>query len=319
MSKDRLTKEEALKLIPSVVDDEVDEAVKTAFYKYIDSDIEVRRKFESIKKIKELVAGRCPRHKAPEQLKVRIQKFIFEETQKEQFVFGHVEELNPKVDRPSRISTEAADGDRAIPGKNHNTQSTSLNWIYAAAASFLLLAVLWGFFYTDNTTSPSDANTTYRVEEYVYKHFEDNDGKLVPPNISTASLSDAEISLSSNYNMSLKVPSLKDAEFKGVAYSEFVPDFKTPLLEYYLPGEDQYIYIFAFPMDQLDQFGKLTRDREAVKNCVKPGDFHIENINGKHVVSWQWNGTWYAAISNHNGKILASLIESLQYEPEDED
>lgn len=306
MSEERLTKEEAFKLITSVVDDEVDKATQDSFFQYVKSDPEVRSEYESVKRIKQLVEERCPREKAPDRLKVRVQEFIFEEIRKENNDAIEGSADLKSVDRPSHIPDTA---DKKMNAGD--TDSSSGKWYLAAAATFLLVAILWGVFTIDNSTLETP---TYQIEEYVYKHFEDNDGKLVPPHIATASLADAEVSISSNYDISLTVPALKNADFKGVVYSEFVPDFKAPLLEYYLPEEDQYIYIFAFPVDQLNQFGKLNRDQEAVRNCVKKSDFHIENVKGKHVVSWRWDGTWYAAISNHNGKTLASLVEPLNYE-----
>jgi len=313
MSHDRLTKEEAFQLITSVVDGEVDQATENAFFEYLDTDKEMQREFESIRRIKKLVGERCPIREAPDRLKVRIWNYLSDEARKEKSE-SHVEQNSSALDLPSGIPSEYSDEESQDNARKNNRRSFS--WLYAAAASFLLIVIAWGLFYSDDdtTTTIATADTTYSIEEYVYKHFQDNNGRLIQPNISTASINDAELSLSNDYNMSLKVPPLSNAEFKGVVYSEFVPDFKTPLLEYYLPEEDQFIYIFAFPIEHMDNYGKLKRDQEAVKNCVKPSDFHIENINGKHVVSWKWDGTWYVAISNHNGETLASLVEPLQFD-----
>lgn len=310
MSKDRLTKEEAYKVITSIVDDEADEHMRSAFFEYIKKDSKLRNEFESMKRIKTLISTRCPCYKAPERLKVRVQKFILTVRNK-QDPNGTFTENNgvTALDRPFPISFPASEEDNKQHARPEAGSSSTIKWVYAAAASFLIITAFWGLVYNNQPVE-----TTYNVEEYVYQHFRKNDGKLVPPNISTASLADAEVSLSSNFDMPVTVPPLKNAEFKGVAFNEFVPDFEAPLLEYYLPGEDQYIYIFAFNVDQLNQFGKLTRDKEAIKTCIKPSDFHIENVKGKHVVSWRWDKTWYAAISNHNGKTLASLIEPLKYE-----
>ncbi len=311
MSHNRLTKKEAFELISSVVDDEVDQATKNAFFEYLETDEEVRAEFESIRRIKKLVAERCPIREAPDSLKVRIRNYLSDEVRKE-ISESHVEQSSPTLDLPSNIPSEFSD--RESQDNTRNNNNGSFNWIYAAAASFLLVAVIWGFLNSteDPAATVATSDITYSIEEHVYKHFQDNNGRLIQPNISAVSITDAEVSLSSDYNMSLKVPTLSNAEFKGVVFSEFVPDFKTPLLEYYLPEEDQFIYIFAFPMEHMDRYGKLKRDREAVKNCVKPGDFHVENIKGKHVVSWKWDGTWYVAISNHSGETLASLVDPLK-------
>lgn len=311
MSDTRLTKEKAFRLISAVVDDEVDHKTKTAFYNFIETDEEVRREYESIKKVKRLVTDRCPTHKAPDRLKIRVQEFLLQEINQDREITSQEDPNISDIDLPVQMPEE--NFERESQDSGDKSEADSFRWFYAAAAAFLALAILWGILYRDSSPPAQLASNTYEVEEYVYKHFENNDGQLVPPTIRTASLSDAELSISSNYNMTMKVPSLKKSEFMGVVYSEFVPDFKTPLLEYYIPDEDQYIYIFAFPVDHLNKHGKLTRDQEAVKSCVKPSDFHIENVNGKHVVSWRWDNTWYSAISNHNGEILASLVEDLQH------
>lgn len=314
MSNERLTKERAIKLITSVVDGEVDDNTRTSFLRYIEEDDEVRKQYESIKRVKKLVSERCPSHKAPDSLKLRVQQFLLQEQGK----LNQLDQGNGKnktVDKPSHIPgnmQNGAEGDANAP--NNNGGSVYQKWIYAAAASFLIVAAFWGLVYNNQT--PQEA---YNIEEYVYHHFDDNEGKLIPPTINTENLADAEVQLASTFDMTMTVPPLTNAEFKGVAMNEFVPGYRAPLLEYYLPQEDQYIYIFAFDMEKLDRFGSLSRSQEAVKKCIKPKDFHIKNVNGKHVVSWRWNSVWYAAISNHHGETLASLIEPLDYEADSTD
>ncbi|NGP76194.1 hypothetical protein G3570_06095 [Balneolaceae bacterium YR4-1] len=314
MSDERLTKERAIKLITSVVDGEVDQKTRSSFLNYIEDDSEVRNQYESIKRIKKLVAERCPSHKAPDSLKLRVQQFLLQEQGKLKDLQNDTTK-NEAVDKPSRIPGDTQSGvTRDASGPGANSSSTYKKWMYAAAASFLIIAAFWGLVY--NNQSPSQA---YNIEEYVYRHFDNHKGQLIKPTIETENLAEAEVQLASTFDMTMTVPSLSNAEFKGVAINEFVPGYQAPLLEYYLPEEDQYIYIFAFDMKKLDQFGSLNRSQEAVKKCVKPKDFHIKNVNGKHVVSWRWNGVWYAAISNHHGETLASLVDPLDYETEASD
>lgn len=308
MSKDRLTKEEAIKLITSVVDGEVNEEQRIAFLEYIEQDEEVRAEYESIKRIKKLIAEHCPVHKAPETLKIRVRQFLSQQEDNINSENSTDQVKESVIDVPSHIPDETSGTEKSMPVGTSN-EPMYKKWLYAAAASFLIIAAFWGLIYNNQA-----AQKNYNIEEYVYRHFENNEGKLIPTNISTASLADAEVSLSNNFDMPMTVPPLKNAEFKGVAFNEFVPGYKAPLLEYYLPAEDQYIYIFAFNIDQLNKFENLSRSDEAIKKCVKPEDFHIKNVKGKHVVSWQWNDIWYAAISNHNGKTLASLVEPLKYD-----
>ncbi|MDZ7659128.1 hypothetical protein [Fodinibius sp.] len=289
----KLTKSEALELLTPVVDNEVSAEERDAFLEYIADDKNLKQEYESMKRVKALMADRCPCAKAPESLKDFLSSYCSSTS---------VDEISRKNSVTQQEQTE--------PSVSSAQQSNW--WYYAAAAVVVFTISVWSFL---NYGSSAVENPTYNIEEYAYQHFMKHGGKLVPPTISTASLGSAEIELAQNYNMSMTIPELDKAEFKGVVYEEFVPDFKAPMLEYYVPGEDQFIYIFAFNIDEIEQFGQLVRNQEAVKTCTKSRDFHIRNVNGKHVVSWKWNNIWYAAISNHDGNTLASLVKPLAYEP----
>jgi len=292
----KLTKSEALELLTPVVDNEVSAEERDAFLKYIAHDEDLKQEFESMKQIKALMADRCPCAKAPDSLKDFLSDYCSSDT-----------ETPPVYDIPSKKSLSQQEQ----PKTSVSSAEYSKWWYYAAAAIVVFTVSVWSFL---NYGSSVVESPTYNIEEYAYQHFMKHDGKLVPPTISTASLGSAEIELAQNYDMSMTIPELDKAEFKGVVYEEFVPDFKAPMLEYYVPGEDQFIYIFAFNIDKIEQFGQLVRNQEAVKTCTKSRDFHVRNINGKHVVSWKWNNIWYAAISNHDGNTLASLVKPLAYE-----
>lgn len=299
MSHKRLTKREALDLITPVVDGEVDQSTQKAFFRYLKKDLHVRRRFESEQRIKYLLSKKFAKKKAPESLKKRVADIISEQKEKQQ-------QQNTMQDLPVSSIPDHPDND------NQRKPSVFEKWLYAAAASFMVLAAFWGLVY------PGPWNTNeYQIEKYVYQHFTENNGQLIEPNIATASVTNAEIELSRNYDLNLTIPPLKNAEFQGVVYEEFVPGFEAPLLEYHLSDQDQNIYIFAFDLEELDKFKKLSRDDDAVKKCDKPEDFHVREIEGKHIVSWKWNDVWYAAISNHDGEQLAALIEPLKYDPEE--
>lgn len=295
----KLTKSEALELLAPVVDNEVSAKERDAFLAYIAHDKELKQEYESMKRIKALLGNRCPCATAPDSLKHFLSTYCSSGTS-----FSNAP---PIYDISSK---------KSISQPKQSAPSTPYVkwWYYAAAAIVVFTISIWGFLNYGNSTVE---NSTYNIEEHAYQHFMKHDGKLIPPTISTASLGSAEIKLAQNYDVSMTIPELDNAEFKGVVYEEFVPDFKTPMLEYHLSGEDQYIYIFTFNIDKMEQFGQLVRDQEAVKACTKSGDFHIRDVNGKHVVSWKWNNTWYAAISNHDGNTLASLVKPLEYEKSD--
>lgn len=299
----KLTKTEALELLTPVVDNEVSAEERDAFLEYIANDEELKHEYESMKRIKTLISNRCPSAKAPDSLKKFLSDFC-----------------SSYISASDTSATYDIDSKKSVSGQKQQHDNTasaedSKWWYYAAAAIVVFTISIWGFL---NYGSSAVENPTYNIEEYAYQHFMKHDGELVPPTISTASLGSAEIELAQNYNMSMTIPELDKAEFKGVVYEEFVPDFKAPMLEYYVPAENQFIYIFAFNIDKMEQFGQLVRNQEAVKKCTKSRDFHIRNVNGKHVVSWKWNNIWYAAISNHDGNTLASLVKPLAYEPSED-
>lgn len=295
----QLTKSEARKLLTPVVDGEVSVEEREAFLAFITTDEELRQEYESMKRLKAFIGNRCPSAKAPDSLRQFLATFNSSESVDIQSPFidsipkkkiRHKEDESPNVD---------------------NSLKKSDWWFYAAAAIILISISAWGFI---NYLGSTADRTSYNIEEYAYQHFMKHDGRLVPPTISTASLGSAEIQLAQKYDFSMTIPALKKADFKGVVYQEFVPQFKAPMLEYYIPAEDQFIYIFAFDINQMEEFGQLVRDQEAVKACTKAKDFHIRNVNGKHVVSWKWDDIWYAAISNHDGNILASLVQPLEFD-----
>jgi hypothetical protein len=306
MGKNELTKVEALNLITPVVDNEVSEEERKAFFDYISDHDDVRRKYETIKNIKSLVSSRCPCEKAPPSLKNKIRTCIENARAQAKSMDPEVPIYDVQCQGPA-WKKDLQDHPQKVA---ESSGSRYKHWMYTAAATLLIAALALGFL----NSSAWDNSVTYNIEQYAYEHFVKYDGKLVPPTITTASLGSAETQLASDYDIPMTVPSLKNAELKGVVYAEFVPDFEAPMLEYYLSEEDQFIYIFAFKIEKLEEFGQLFRNQDAVKSCSKPKDFHIQNVNGKHVVSWKWDNVWYAAISNHSGDKLASLIEPLQYE-----
>lgn len=304
MSGRNLTKQQALKLITPVVDNEVDEELRTAFFAFIDQNNEVRNKFESEKRLKEVVSERCPYAKAPDRLHQRIREFLADPDKKS---WSEPALDEPFLDKPSVLS-EAAE--QAVPSSiTHSTSTSRTAWKYAAAAAVLIATVLAAFYY-----SPLNSAGTFNLEENVYAHFVEHGGQMVEPTIASASLGAAETQLAEVFNTPVSIPTLKNAEFVGVVFTDFIPDFKAPMLEYHLPSENQYIYIFAFSVKDLERFEKLVRSRDAIQTCKNSKDYHVRNVNGKHVVSWKWGDTWYSAISNHDGRTLASLVGTLQNE-----
>jgi len=88
-----LSKQQALNLLPLVVDEEANEDEIRAFFQYIKHDEEIRRKYQSMKRVKDLVRQRTPRKKTPDYLKEKISILIEEERQKKSRPYPS--QLNP--------------------------------------------------------------------------------------------------------------------------------------------------------------------------------------------------------------------------------
>ena len=298
MSGNKLTKEEAIRLITPVVDNEVNEDTKIAFFKYLERDDEVRLQFESAKRIKVLVSTRYKSIKAPDSLRRKVQDFMDAPNR-----YPDRKTRNPYLDQPGQIPAESTPEEEEP--ERAEADGGMKRWIYGVAAT-LMIGILLGFLYF------TQADTQiYNIEENVYTHFTNNGGQLIEPTFKANSLTEAEIKLSELIGFPVTVPPLENTELKGVVYSNFTPEYKTPLLVYSIPESDQFIYIFAFNFKKMESNGRIAPDPEAIKKCINPRDYHIKEINGKHVVSWRWNGTWYTAISNHDGKTLASMVKPL--------
>lgn len=300
MAKLNLTRQEALELITPVIDGEVEEDKRIAFLDYIEEDDSIRLKYESAKRIKKLVSTRYKTVRAPDRLKKRIRDFL-SDPENQDYHGGP-----PNIDLETSSSIVDKNTQKPPAFITGLSKLKNNRWTYAASVLGVLMIIILYIFANPGTPG-------YNVEEFAYRHFSNNKGAYIPPTITAASPTDAELALASNMGFTITIPPIQNSEFKGVVLSEFIPDFKSPMLEYYDPERDQYIYIFAFRINDLNNVKKLKRDPNAVKNCINPEDYYVRNVNGKHVVSWKWNNIWYAAISNHNGNILASRVGTLEY------
>jgi len=67
-----LDKQQAIDLIPRVIDGEVTPQEHRSFFSYLREDDDVRREFESHQKLKIAICCRCKRERAPDHLRQRI-------------------------------------------------------------------------------------------------------------------------------------------------------------------------------------------------------------------------------------------------------
>jgi len=298
----QLDEQRALELIPLIVDDEVDSKVRLAFFEFIKNHESIRHQYESQKKIKQLVQNHYKQIKAPDHLKQKIHLMINREESR--CDSGG----NPDLGSPFQISHKSTL--QSANGLDSGKQPRSkIFYRLAIGAAAIALISLLTIEMLDRISPVYDS--TLSVEEFAFSHFSDSDGTLSFAGWQPGSLTAARRHLIDEYDIDIRLPIVRNAELTNVFYTDFVPDYKTPILEYYQEELNEYIYIFTFKIDHLTEFSRLARDPEAVEKCKTYDDFHVKDIKGKHVVSWKWGNNWYAAISNHNGHTLATIIEPM--------
>ncbi len=296
---DKLTKKQALDLLPAVVDGEATEEERNAFFAFLETNKEVRDEYESAILVKELLAKRLSRVKAPPHLRKKVLDLISDAQNEDQL--RDIPASETKQDLP--------------PGRLYKSERVSLwkpAFRYIAAAAVILFITLTTVELLDRTTGNAVLQQEI-VENYTAIHFLNSHGKLSEPHFRTSSLAEAEKHLLDDHGINMTVPPISGAEFAGLFIADFYNGFQTPLLGYYQPDIDETIFVFAFEIDKIYTHEALKRHDEAVEHCKSNTDFYVAEIENHHVVSWTWDGNWYTAVSNHNGYDLASLIEPLQY------
>lgn len=297
----RLTQEEAIRLLPYVVDNEASETETIAFLAYIETDDDLHQEYHNALQIKRLLRKKYVRRSAPKHLRERIIKMVQS---------GEMEDDQDRdiADSPGKSPSELYPADR------HQGFSAVPILRYLSAAAVILFITLITIELLDRTTI-KELRSFELVEHYTALHFADAGSEPVEPHFATSSVSDAEAYLLVHHGLDITVPEISGTEFAGLVISDFYNGLDTPLLAYSQPDLGETIFVFTFQLDKLNHHKEIKRDSEAVKNCVKRTDFHVSEVDGYHVVSWLWDDIWYSAVSNHNGYDLASLVEPLNYSP----
>lgn len=176
------------------------------------------------------------------------------------------------------------------------------NRVYWAAAAIVLLSAMMQIY--TMVTVPS----TFDVEAHAWRHFNSGmaQANLIP--LGLTSTEQAKSKIFEAMGMDVTVPELNGAEFVGLHDVDFVDGYHAPVLSYAAaPGD--LIHIFVFNVANMAGGTRLERDPEAVRMCSNnPNAVHVADIQGKHVVSWQWQDTWYTAVSNHSGEVIAAML-----------
>ena len=286
----QLNRKKALVLLHAVADDEATVEERKAFLEFIKDHPDIEKEYQQILEIK--LALSCSQFikKAPNSLKWKICKALNEE--KNQFIDQECQFVNKDKSYTALL----------LHGKSGRIIR------YMVAAAVVIVFTLLTVRILENTDMNGGEIT---VEQMAAKHFVTTAGSVIAPHFRTSSVSDAEDYLADYHNIYLKIPEINGTEFTGIVFSDFIEKFNTPLLEYVQIKTGEPIYVFTFDLNKVRANSSLKRTNEAVEKCKKSKDYYVAEIDGYHVVSWNWDNNWYSAISNHDGNVLASLISPL--------
>lgn len=255
-------------LLSAYVDQALPDHERSAVEHWLESDPVARKAYDAERRFKSFVQERCPRAKAPESLYVNID--------------GLLTDLAQESVKPVRFFSDR---------------------IYWAAAAIVLFSALFGIY---NQILVPD---TFDVESHAWRHFNSGMVEASLVDLPEASTAVAKAVIFEKMGMDVTVPELKGASFVGIHDVDFVDGYHTPVLTYATADATDLIHIFVFKVDRMDDGIALQRDPDAVAKCsTDPDAVHVADIQGKHVVSWQWQDTWYTAVSNHSGDVIAAML-----------
>lgn len=296
----KLDRNSAIQLLPAVIDNEASYEERVAFFDYIEKDENVRIEYESELFIKKLLNEKLTKRSAPESLKKRINETIQDMTRESST------ESNTD-DTSAALKSIEKKNDHIKKGYNP-FRSVHKPVRYIAAAAVILILSFVTIELLDRSSHVSF--DTLSVERAAFTHFMDETFDDVSlSGIIPGSVEDASDYLHNELSHPLRLPLIEGAEINKVIYADFITDFKTPVIDFYQSDIDEHVIVFAFDIDQLKSNKQIVRDPEAVVKCKTYDDYHIREIEDKHVVSWKWGDYWYTAISNHNGEDLIALVE----------
>lgn len=302
----KLTKKEAIELISSIVDNEASEDERVAFFKFIQKDSAVKNKYESLLLIKQLLKTKYSRKQAPNHLKEKIAGIIDDmEWEKEQ---------QSKVDNSSSyLGSEGTFEESGYKEPTANRTNPIFKLLkparYLVAASVIFIFSLLTIEFLDHMSSDR-VFVRNSVEYTALTHF--RTGSHIEASLASfkpESMEHASQLLEEKMAYSPRMPKIEGASLRSIVQTTFAKGHDVPVLDFYQAGIDESIHIFAFKVGEFDDPRMMNRDPEAVKKCKTYDDYHIKNINGKHIVSWKWGEYWYTAVSNHNGNDLIALLE----------
>lgn len=322
MANRTLTRSEALELITPIIDGEATEDEELAFYAYAQKDPTVLTELQQERKLKSLILSKCKRAAAPPHLREWVSQKKYKQTRNQDlkqpiYPVSYLSNTEAKEEGNfKQILNEKRDLPEIQIHPNPLIRIKQRTWAITSIAAALLLIILYGMTLTWDRVAPSPnvniRTASINVSQQTYNHFTQSAGQLILPTYSTTNQAEAIAWVRNQLNLGINVPEIQNAAFKGVYLAEFDTDYKTPLLEYETHSGES-IFLFVFSEARLARSGRLTRTPKAVESCSTSTTYYIEDIQGKHVVSWRWDDNWYSAISNYHGEQLATMVKPLSH------
>jgi hypothetical protein len=288
-----MNRNQALLLIPAIIDGEANESERAAFFDFIEKHPDIEEEYENALYVKQQLKKNLKRYSCPDHLKENVLSTI-EELKKHEL----------KIDRELSKSAEKSTG-------NLFWHYTGITLRYVSAAAVILFITLLTLQLLNSTDHTTQYSNTVMIEQAAAGHFLSAGGQLPSLDYTTTSINEARQYLRDHYGMLADIPEIEGATFLGIAVGPFTGDFNTPVFAYTQEEISENIYLFVFDIAQVNSLQNVVRHSEAVEHCKSPKDYFVAEVENHHVVSWQWDNYWYSAVSNHNGDDLASLVKPL--------
>lgn len=288
-----IDRNQALLLIPAIVDGEASESEREAFFDFIKENPEIEKEYKNALFVKQQLKKNLKRFSCPDHLKENV--------------LNTIEELKKSEQQIDRELSE-----------NVNKSSDNILWHYTgkyiryvAAAAVILFITLLTLQLLNKTDYNTQYSNTVMIEQAAAGHFLSAGGQLPTLDFNTTSISEAKQYLRDHHGMGAEIPEIEGATFMGMAVGPFIGEYSTPVLAYTQEEISENIYLFVFDMNQVRSMQNIARHSEAAEHCKQPKDYYVAEVENHHVVSWLWDNYWYSAVSNHNGDDLASLVKPL--------
>lgn len=270
----------AISLVSSAVDGVLNESERDFFEQWLKKSALVNKLYKEQKLVRNLLKEKASEH-------VKLDESYKQMLLKRSIELAKIREL-----------------DENLAEKKPRSLQTKISYTILSIAAAFILVWLGNIFMEGSFTKEKS------FEYFAAATFLDHNGTFVEPTWTMDSHPQAEQAIRKQFNYNVHVPEIMGADFMGVVEIKDELGNPIPMLEYCQKELNEYIYLFAFELSKPVQPARK-RLKEAIFNCRTQTDYYVSELNGRHVVSWKWDDTWYSAVSNHNGNDLAALVGPL--------